>query len=334
MKSNAASAKDSPPTHGLPGLRPTLTPRERYALWTVLFCFLVGCVVRWIRSFGCFAAAVFLVLGVGCSRQSPSAADAGVRIVSTAPCLTECLFAIGAGNRVVGRTDVCNYPPEAEAVPVTGKFAKPFIEATLAAAPTHIVEMAWFDADIRRRFEEAGVPVVHIPCTRTGEVPAALRRLGALTGCLGQAEQEARRLETGLAELRKASGQDGHRPRVLTLVDASSPITIGPHTFLAEMVALSGCTNLTERGVSDYYQISPEWVLKHEPDILLCLYRLGDNTPDAYAAHYGAQPGWRALRVIREKRICTVHDLDAVCRPGPRLLDGLAELRAAVQRFP
>ncbi len=280
-----------------------------------------------------FGAILSLTLASGCSRRAPVLLDAVPRVVSTAPCLTECLFAIGAGDRLVGRTDACNYPPEAAAVPVTGKFAKPFLEATLAAAPTHIVEMAWFDADVRRKFEEAGVPVVHVPCTRTDEVPSALRSLGALAGCPEEAEREARRLERGIAEFRQASRRGGRRPRVLTLVDATSPITIGPHTFLAEMVALAGCTNLTEKGVSDYYQISPEWVLKHEPDILLCLYRIGDGTPDAYAAHYASQPGWRALRVVREKRICTVRDLDAVCRPGPRLLEGLSELRAAVRPY-
>ena len=164
----------------------------------------------------CLAAFLFVVASVGCSRRQTDA-DAGPRIVSTAPCLTECLFAIGAGERVVGRTDVCNYPPEAESVPVTGKFAKPFLEATLAAAPTHIVEMAWFDADIRKRFEETGVPVVHIPCTRTEEVPNALLRLGVLSGCYEQAEREARRLETGLSEFRKMSAGIRHRPRVLKI---------------------------------------------------------------------------------------------------------------------
>ncbi|MBQ7189821.1 MAG: ABC transporter substrate-binding protein [Kiritimatiellae bacterium] len=283
-----------------------------------------------IRAIGVFVVSFFL----GCSRTSSPDGD-GVRIVSAAPGLTECLCAIGAEGELVGRTDVCDYPPSVKAVPVTGKFAQPFLEATLGVAPTHIVECSWLDESVREKFRELGVAVVTVPCAKMDEVPAALRQLGKLSRHEEAADRVATRLERGIAEARKRAQSNAEPPRVLVLVDSSAPITVGPDTFISEMVTLAGGTNIAERATADYYHLSMEWLLLHQPDVILCLFHQTGHSTDGYenyTALFSERPGWKTLRAVRNRRVFTVPDIDRAVRPGPRILDGIREIEAVLKR--
>ena len=265
----------------------------------------------------------------GCSR-APSPSGGGVRIVSAAPGLTECLCAIGAEGKLVGRTDVCNYPPSVGAVPVTGKFAQPFLEATLAVAPTHIVECSWLDESIREKFRELGVEVVTIPCSKIDEVPSALRQLGKISRHEQTADSVAADLERGIAEARKRVRSNIAPPRVLVLVDSSAPITVGPDTFISEMVTLAGGTNIAERASADYYHLSMEWLLLHQPDLILCLFHQTGHKTDGYENYtslFSERPGWKTLRAVRNHCVFTVPDIDSAVRPGPRILEGIREIQ-------
>jgi iron complex transport system substrate-binding protein len=266
-----------------------------------------------------------LLLLAGCSRPAPQSAGAnGLRLVSTAPNLTECVFAVGAGDTLVGRTESCNFPPAARGVPVVGGFGTPWLEPLLAARPTHVLETVLADPDLCRRLDTLRIPVVHVACSRLDEVPAALRQIGALTGHRTEGDRAADALGSGIAAARAETARSPRHPRVLLLLAADAPITAGSQTFMSELLELAGAVNIGGTGGTAYYRFSLEWLLQQNPDIILCCFETPPGDPAAQFAH---QTGWKALDAVRNHRVYAVADLDTVCRPGPRLLQGLAELK-------
>lgn len=295
---------------------------------------------RWRGSARPAAALLLLaaLLLAGCARrQQPAQPEpSGLRLVSTAPHLTECLFAIGAGGLLAGRTESCDHPPEGVArIPVTGGFGTPWLEPLLAARPTHVLETVLADPEIARRLRALGIPVVHVPCTRLDEIPAALRQLGTLTGHAAQAEPLADAITAGLAAARTDTARLTCRPRVLLLFAPDTPITAGRHAFIAELLECAGGANIGRDSAIDYYHVSLEWIITQDPDLLLCVFDTAGRDP---LTLFTPQLGWNALRAVRDRRVYAIPDLSAASRPGPRVLEGLAQLQTLLaddaRRFP
>lgn len=278
------------------------------------------------NRFGLFAA----LLLSGCSRTTPQPEETGaLRLVSTAPNLTECVFAVGAGGVLVGRTEFCNYPPEVRQIPVVGGFANPYLEPLLAVRPTQVIETVLADPDINRRLEDLKIATVHVPCARLDEVPEALLQIGALTGHVSQADRLAATLRAGIAAARAQVVAQTRHPRVLLLLAADAPITAGSRTFISELLELAGGRTIDTDASTTYYRFSLEWLLTQNPDIILCLFA---TTVDKPYALFDKQTGWNALDAVRRHRVYGVPNLDVVCRPGPRLLEGFAELKRILDR--
>ena len=275
-------------------------------------------------------ALLALLLLTGCSRQAAQPADSRLRLVSTAPNLTECVCAIGAGDLLVGRTEVCDYPPETvRRLAVTGGFGTPYLEPLLAARPTHVLETVLADPDIERRLDALKIPLVHVPCSRLTDIPGALRQLGALTGHAAQAEPLAAAIASGLDAARAEAAARADRPRVLLLFAPDSPITAGRNAFIAQLLELAGGIPLGRDFSSDYFHVSTEWVLTQDPDLILCVFDTGGREP---LSLFDSQTGWKALRSVCDRRVYTVPDLNTVSRPGPRVLQGLAQLKELLAR--
>lgn len=279
-----------------------------------------------------FRLAVFggiALLLSGCSHSATQPDDSHLRLVSTAPNLTECVFAVGAGDLLVGRTESCDFPPgSVDRIPITGGFATPYVEPLLAARPTHVLETVLADPDIRRRLDALHIPVVHVPCTRLDEIPGAVRQIGTLTHHDAEAQPLAAALRAGIDAARAENRCPTSCPRVLLLFSPDAPITAGRNAFVSELLRLAGGSNLGDESAIDYYHISLEWLLKRDPDIILCLFESSAQEP---VTLFQKQTGWSALSAVRNRRVYTVPHLDTVCRPGPRLLEGLADLKRVLQ---
>lgn len=270
----------------------------------------------------------FIALG-GCKPLQPSGASAA-RFVSTAPSLTEIVFAVGAGPQLVGRSDVCDYPPAVTNVPVVGGFGTPEPEAVIAVRATDLLATDWIERSAFESLERRGVRTHEFPCSRLRDIPAACRQIGTLTGHAAAGEALASQIERGIAVARKTASARAARPRVLVLFSLDRPVTVGRDTFLSDLLQLAGCTNAADSLASGYAPFSLEWLVRADPDRILCLF-MSANPRDVREV-FSKRIGWSSLRAVRAGAIDVPSDYNLLVRPGPRVLDGLGELRRLTHR--
>lgn len=235
------------------------------------------------------------------------------RIVSIGPSNTEFLFALGAGGRVVGVDDFSNFPAEALAKEKVGG-VKVSLEKVVSLRPDLVVTVKFSDGTIEA-IAASGIPVLVIDPQRLLDVPRTAVVLGTATGADGQAL--ASDIERKLEALRARTSGITPKPRVFHEVDASDPakpFTVGPGSFIDELIAVAGGTNIAARTGSAYPQLSVEEIVSADPEVIV----LGDADYGVTAEQVAARPGWSGVTAVRTGRVMPISG-DLVSRPGPRV---------------
>ncbi len=243
------------------------------------------------------------------------------RIVSLAPSITETLFAIGAGNQIVGVTDYCNYPPEAKMKQRVGGIINPNIETIVGLKPDLIVLS--MEGNVREDFNKLtsfGIPVFVTNPRNLNGIYKSIEQLGTLTGKTENAQQLVHWLQSRTDSIAKMVAQVKKRA-VLFFVSLQPIIVVGKNTFLAELIELAGGINTASKATSTYPTYSREAVLKDNPDVLIFM---SDVLSDP-AKLIQLYPEWSKLKAFRQKTIFRI-DADIVSRPGTRAVDGLEAL--------
>ncbi len=280
-----------------------------------------------------FLAAHLLLLSSGCHRATP-APSAPVpttpRIVSLAPSLTEIICAVGGADRLVGRTDVCNYPSNLLAtVPIVGGFGRPYLEPLLTQKPTLVLDVDLEDKSLSATLDRLGIGHQHIECRRLADIPRTIRTLGRLTERMDAGNLLARMIETGIRTRCEAidTVPQEMRPLVYVEIWGEPLMTAGRNSFISDLIMLAGGRNLGDELAHDYGTVSTEWVLTRNPDIILCLYPGVDHSARKSVL---SRLGWNTLSAVRQGHVYDDFNLDTILRPGPRLLEGVEQLRRAI----
>ena len=254
--------------------------------------------------------------GVGLVPDRPANA-----IISLSPAFTELLFAIGAGDLVVGRTEWCDYPPAALDVPSVGDGLAPNAELILARRPDLVLfYLSAGNAGALGHVRAAGIAAASYRIDRLDDVPRIARIFGRITGREDGAQRVAGPFEHALDSARSALPLP--RQRVAIVVWDNPPIVIGAGSFVSELVQLAGAANVFDDITLPSAQTSIETIAARNPDALLLL---GGEAPAAFAG----RPEWRAVRAVRERRFVRV-DGSAFSRPTPRALDAVRAMRDAL----
>lgn len=243
------------------------------------------------------------------------------RVVSLIPAATEILFAVGAGDRVVGRTRYGTHPPAARDVPSVGEGMRPSAEAVLARRPDAVVVYAGQgNRGSIRRFEELGIPVLPLVHNTVPELTRNIRRLGRLTGRGAAADSLAREIRRRLARVAEVVG-DRDRIPVYYDVWSEPPRTIGAGSYLDSLVTLAGGRNVFGDQQSPSPQVSLESVAKRSPELILFPRGAGSEarTPPA------GRPGWENVGAVRRDAVRPV-DGELLHRLGPRIGEAAAHL--------
>ncbi|HEX5817231.1 MAG TPA: helical backbone metal receptor [Gemmatimonadales bacterium] len=239
------------------------------------------------------------------------------RVASLQPTTTELLFAIGAGELVVGRTTWCDAPDAALAVPSLGDGLNPNLEAIVAARPDLVLlyPSALNDA-AAARLGELGIATLRLRTDRLSDVPRLARLLGHATGRHAAGDSVAARFERDLAAA-TATRSDG--PSVFILAWDQPLTTIGAGSFLSEVVQRAGGRNVFAELASASAPVSLEAVTARDPSLVL--------VPSAGLRDTVIRPEWNAVRAFRERRLIHVTGSEYL-RPTPRAPDAVRALAA------
>ena len=243
--------------------------------------------------------------------KSVSIAERPERIVSIGPSNTEFLFALGAGDRIVAVDYFSDEPAAAKAKEKVGG-VKPNVEKIVSLKADLVVSLRISDGSLER-IAGQGIPVLVIDPKSLGDAARTAVVLGAAIGADGA--KLARSIDEGLDAVR-AKAASVPKKRVFHEVDASDPtklFTAGPGSFIHELIELAGGINVAAKASSPFPQLSPEEVIRADPEVIV----LGDAGYGVTVEQVLARPGWSAITAVRTKRIVPA-DPNLVHRPGPR----------------
>jgi iron complex transport system substrate-binding protein len=279
------------------------------------------------------ALAAVALLGAATAHAAVSATDDGgttvvldrpaVRIVSLAPHATELLYAAGAGDRVVGVLSTSDWPPEAKAKPRVGDAHRLDMERILTLAPDLVVTWPYSATGEVAALRARGLPVFITNPTTIAGIAADIERLGALAGTQAAAAERAREFRAKLERLGERRGAS--RPvRVFYEIWNEPLYTIGGKHLISEAIRICGGENVFASLTLPAPEVSVEAVLAARPDAIIA------------GADGGVRPAWLdawrrwpTLPAVALGNLYTV-DANLLHRPGPRFLDGMETLCAAL----
>ncbi len=249
------------------------------------------------------------------------------RIVSLAPSVTETLFALGEGGRVVGVTSSDDYPAAVKSIPQVATYNGVEMEKLVAAQPDLVIGFKGITSttDVAH-IRSLGLSLVMLDATTLPAVFADIVLVGDATGEAGIAQSLANRLSSEAAAVTAAVSHDA-RPRVFYELDATKSIyTPAPDDFTTDLIRRAGGDPITS-GVPGVYSISLERLVAADPQVIV----LGDANYGTTATMVAARPGWSVMTAVRDHAIRPVDDT-IITRPGPRIVEGLEVLARAIHQ--
>jgi len=247
------------------------------------------------------------------------------RVISLAPSNTEILFALGLGDKVVGVTDFCDYPEEAQAIEKVGGMEHN-LEKIVALDPDLVLAIGGSPAQVEKatEMEKLGLTVLVLEPGDIESIMADIELIGRATG----AEEEANEL---VAQMRKRFDDITARaegamssPTVffeLDATDPSKPYTPGPGSFIDALITSVGGSNIAASAKMQWAQLSTEEIIAQDPEVII----LGDVQYGMTAEMVKERPGWSVITAVKNGAIYPIDDI-LVSRPGPRIIDGLEAL--------
>jgi iron complex transport system substrate-binding protein len=251
------------------------------------------------------------------------------RIISLAPSNTEILFAIGLGDKVVGDTDYCDYPPEAKEKAKIGGFWTPDIEKIVSLNPDLVVAQANHVAEVIPQLEKYGIPAVVLDPKSLDEILQAITLAGEITGNTGESSKVVKDLQSRIDRVTKKTKDlaESAKPKVFFITWHDPLITVGSVNFIEDLIYKAGGVNIFHN-LEGSPTVSLEDVVQANPDVIIAGTSMGDG-------------GDNTLQFVRtESRLAgtnaRVNDrvysilFDIAGRPGPRIVDGLEAFLADI----
>jgi iron complex transport system substrate-binding protein len=251
------------------------------------------------------------------------------RIVSLTPAVTETLFALGAGDRLVANSDFDDYPSQVTSLPHVASFTGVDVEKVVGMKPDLVIAggNGFNPPEAIAKLRAVGIPVV---VTYADSTDAILRDIELVGSAIGDGPAASAltawmhdRIDAIAAAVK--AGQAGKAPSVFYELDATKDIYgPAPDSFLASMIQLAGGDPVTT-GDPAVFAIPIEQLVKADPKVIV----LGDAAYGTTPADVAARPGWGGIAAVKSDAIRPVDDT-IVTRPGPRIVDGLRALALAI----
>ncbi len=257
-------------------------------------------------------------------RSQPHAIPA--RIVSTSPSITETLFALGLGDRVVGVSTYCRYPAAVAALPKVGTFLKPDAETIARLKP----DLVFVHKGPNNVLTQLGTLGIKTAVVDGGSLPGVFATIREISTAAHVAERGAHLisdLNAGLDRVKAAVA--GRKPRKILIVvgrrtgTLTDIIAVGPGSYLHDIATIAGGSNVLASTKLEYPRISMETVIGTVPDVIVDVGEMGESPADSDRRRQLTEGLWRGqtlVKAVRDGGVHAVHD-EAFVVPGPRIVE-------------
>jgi iron complex transport system substrate-binding protein len=246
------------------------------------------------------------------------------RIVSLAPSLTETIYALGLQDKLVGDTDYCDYPPDAQKKQKVGGAINPSLEEIAHLHPDLVLVTRHLNTlDTVHSLDALGIATYGTDPRNVDEIISSTRRLAEILGAADAGESLANDLQKRLAVLQQKIGATVPR-RVLFVVWSDPLISIGKDTFIADALRKAGAESIVD-SKQDWPQVNLEEVARLQPEVLVFAESHSEATPRNFDV-LATRPAWRTLDAVRNRKYAVISD--AVNRPAPRIVSAIEDLAA------
>lgn len=246
------------------------------------------------------------------------------RIISLAPSNTEILFALGVGSNLVAVDDFSDYPAEAKALPKIGGTSDKYnFEQIVALKPDLIFAAGITSPDALKKLDDLKLTFVVLGVAKTtlDSILTDISLAGQITGRADQAKQLTDSMKQKVDAIKAKVATAKTKPRVyweLDATDPTKPYTVGPGTFVDDIITLGGGVNVFANASSPYPQVSAEQVVAANPEVII----LADAAYGIPVESVLNRPGWQKIDAVQNKHVYPIDD-NLVSRPGPRVVDGI-----------
>ncbi|MCL2642646.1 MAG: cobalamin-binding protein [Candidatus Bathyarchaeota archaeon] len=247
------------------------------------------------------------------------------RIVSLAPSITELLFAVGAGDQVVGVTDFCDYPYNFAQWVTEGKMGtignywQPAIEPIIALDPDLVIASGGGASDeAASKLRNLGYTVIVLNPQTVDDVLDNLEIVGKATGHANEATALISNLRARIDTVTNKVADITNKPKVYVEISATPLMSVGPGGYLGDLVTLASGINVFDDALTSWPVVNSESVIAKNPDIILSTY-----TP-LYT--FNTRAGWSSINAVANKQLYLLESNNIYVRPGPRFIDALEEL--------
>ena len=249
-----------------------------------------------------------------------------MRVISLAPNITEIVFALGEGARLVGVTTFSDYPAEARNIPKVGSYIRLDLERIVSLSPD--LCLAIKDGNPKEavsRLESLGIPVYAVDPRNLESVMETMIRIGGLMGAADKARLEVQGMRNRVRSIDARVLKARDRPRVFFQIGVSPIVSVGSNTFIHELIVQAGGINVA-RGPIPYPRFSKEQVLGLSPDVIIITSMARAAVFDQVKAEWQQ---WKNMPAVRDNRIF-IQDSNLFDRPSPRLVDALQVLAGLI----
>ena len=246
------------------------------------------------------------------------------RIVSHVPGITEILFALGLEEKVVGVSDLCDYPEAARLKEKVGGFWKPSMEKIVELDPDLVFTMG-SDEPLMVQLDELEITYIVLQPKDMDGVLRDFELTGKVTGTEKRAEELIEDMQRRISYVSERV-KDAPRPKIFYILEATdlnNPWTAGPGSFIDSLITIAGGENIGAKALAPWIQFSIEEVVASDPQIIIMPAKHGTafTPPEALKEH----PIWQGTTAVKQDRIFIIDD-DFVSRYGPRIVLGLEEM--------
>jgi len=270
---------------------------------------------------GCLAVLVLLAAAL-CAQPR--------RIVSTAPSITEMLFALGLGERVAGVTTFCHYPPEAARLPKIGSFIQPNLEAIAALGPDLVIILK-NPIELAQKLETLRQRVLEMDHETIDGIYGSLERIAAAAGTPERARALNGSLRAQLDEIRRRTAARPRR-RMVFLVGRTPGtlqglVAVGRASYLNQLIEIAGGENIFRDAVAPYPKVGFEEMLARNPEVIVDMGDMAQTVGVTERHKREVVALWNrypALAAVRQGRVFAVAS-DIFVVPGPRMVDAARE---------